>query len=417
MKTRCNSGTKPFWRILLLLALSSHLAHAASLSVGTMMQPIVPGACWDEAAGILFPSPMTSSFTLNGLGGQGTLSSSATSLFGSGGSTGILHQYQIDLSSVVQASGGQHCVSLEIYFGSTVSCDFDTNNSLDQVLVISTPVPNLGVSSATANSGVVSLNFGGASCLGPGSRTRNFGMLSELLPRVGQVTVVHTIVDGGSTTVHRYPVKALVPDIPPEISMFLAPGFQAVLKQTNSDSAFTGLVEMKMGLFNAPLAGRQVSFMFTQAVSVANGVFTSPLPFEATDFIGAGRWLELAVKPAGSNTPFTALSPRLPVSPAPQAVYAYGAASVASLKPGQAVMSLNGLTDSVLLQAGPGIQITTNGQNLIISAFIPIAPSGKQAAELGSRSSEMRIQKLEAENAELRQSLNELKELVKTLRP
>src|ERR1019366_1388278 len=94
----------------------------------------------------------------------------------------------------------------------------------------------------------------------------------------------------------------------------------------------------------------------------------APMNFDPSVFVGGQRWLSLSVRPAGGTGNFTTLNPPLPISPTPQAIYAYTAGSVADLAPGQAVTSLNGLTDAVNLQAGLGIFLGTNGNTLIISA-------------------------------------------------
>ena len=49
---------------------------------------------------------------------------------------------------------------------------------------------------------------------------------------------------------------------------------------------------------------------------------------------------------------------------------------VADLTPGQAVTSLNGLTDAVNLQAGSGIILGTNGNTILVSAQ-PGVPSDR----------------------------------------
>jgi hypothetical protein len=98
-------------------------------------------------------------------------------------------------------------------------------------------------------------------------------------------------------------------------------------------------------------------------------LFNLPLPFDPASMgNGASRWLNLGVRPSGSNVAFTPVGPPLPLTPTPQAYYAYTAGVVADLTPGQAVTSLDGLTDAVNLQAGPGILIGTNGNTLTIMA-------------------------------------------------
>jgi hypothetical protein len=109
--------------------------------------------------------------------------------------------------------------------------------------------------------------------------------------------------------------------------------------------------------------------MMTQSVTISNGLVNAPMNFDPSVFFGGQRWLSLSVRPAGGNGNFSTLNPPLPISPTPQAIYAYTAGSVAALAPGQAVTSLNGLTDAVNLQAGVGMLLGTNGNTLTISAL------------------------------------------------
>jgi hypothetical protein len=129
-----------------------------------------------------------------------------------------------------------------------------------------------------------------------------------------------------------------------------------------------GKFDLGMQLYNAPSNGLPVGPMMTQSVTVSNGLFNAPMNFDPSVFFGGQRWLSLSVRPTGSNT-FTTLNPPQPVSPMPQAIYAFTAGSVADLAPGQAVTSLNGLSDAIELQAGPGTYLGTNGNALVVSAL------------------------------------------------
>jgi hypothetical protein len=77
-----------------------------------------------------------------------------------------------------------------------------------------------------------------------------------------------------------------------------------------------------MGLFDAATGGNAVGSTQTNLnVVVQNGWFVTTLDFGAAAFSGTERWLELSVRPAG-NGPFTALTPRQPMTPVPYAQYA-----------------------------------------------------------------------------------------------
>jgi hypothetical protein len=99
-------------------------------------------------------------------------------------------------------------------------------------------------------------------------------------------------------------------------------------------------------------------------------LFNLPLPFDPVAMgDGSVRWLKLGVRPTlVPAVQFTPLSSPFALTPTPQAYYAYSAGTVADLAPGQAVTSLNGLTDAVILQAGSGIVLGTNGNTLIVGA-------------------------------------------------
>src|SRR5262249_22727441 len=129
------------------------------------------------------------------------------------------------------------------------------------------------------------------------------------------------------------------------------------------------------------------------------------------------RWLDVAVRPAGSNTPFASLGPRLPVAPAPQALYAYTAGSVAALGPGQAVTSLNGLTDNVVLKAGPGISLQTNGNTIIImTSTVPgPAPAASGTATSATRTDSGSLKEREPSLQALRNEIRTLEERLRIL--
>ena len=56
-------------------------------------------------------------------------------------------------------------------------------------------------------------------------------------------------------------------------------------------------------------------------------MFTVSLDFGAGVFAGSARWLEVGVRPGGTSGAFTTLTPRQPLTPAPQSLYATTAAT------------------------------------------------------------------------------------------
>ncbi|MFM2081651.1 MAG: hypothetical protein RL380_342 [Verrucomicrobiota bacterium] len=91
-----------------------------------------------------------------------------------------------------------------------------------------------------------------------------------------------------------------------------------------------GSYDLKFSLFTTNTGGAQVGGSLTNAqTAVSNGVFTVALNFGSNIFTGAGRWLELGVRPGGSNSyAFTPLAPRQQITAAPYALYAANAGSV-----------------------------------------------------------------------------------------
>jgi len=311
-------------------------------------------------------------FSLPAATGTGTLYGDWSQITPSGGPYGSSYDYiyGLDLSRI---QGGNHCVRLVIYFGTPASCG---GNQL-QVYPVSGGAPVLSATEAFSS---ITVQFGTSPtpCLSPGQTSDSFDMISDQPPKLGYVTIIDDYVDAvsGMTNEVKIKVPAPVPDIPPLGSSPFPPLFQGALFKpdvgTNQTSplplAPSGTYNVGMQLYNAPSNGLAIGPMITQSVTVSNGLFNAPLNFDPSVFIGGQRWLSLSVSPPGSNT-FTTLNPPQPISPAPQAVYAYTSGSVADLAPGQAVTSLNGLTDLVNLQAGSGIVLGTNGNTLIVSTI------------------------------------------------
>jgi len=350
---------------LAVITQGSILIHASTLNI-EQVPSFVGNSCWYEPSA---PMVVTGSFTLPGVSGSGMVQSAVFyAIHDNNTGTGPVYTYQLDMSGMSVPSG--HCVKMAVYFG--------TPSSLcggNQVLVSGS-----GLQSASENLSTVYFTFGTASspCLLPGQTGPDVAMISDANPTTNYVTVIDDYQDpvSGITNHYSTKVRAIVPDIPALILSPLPPLYQGVLFKpdvgTNQNSPFpyapSGTYDLGMQLYNAPSNGLPLGPMMTQSVTVSNGLFNAPMNFDPSVFFGGQRWLSLSVSPAGSNT-FTTLNPPQPISPAPQAIYAYTAGSVADLAPGQAVTSLNGLSDAVNLQAGPGILLGTNGNALVISAL------------------------------------------------
>jgi hypothetical protein len=94
-------------------------------------------------------------------------------------------------------------------------------------------------------------------------------------------------------------------------------------KLNDAGAAANGTYEMQFSLFDAVVGGNQISTTDTIGnVTVTNGIFTVRLTFGTLAFDGNPRFLEIAVRPAGSSNPFTVLAPRQSVLSAPYSVRA-----------------------------------------------------------------------------------------------
>jgi hypothetical protein len=152
-----------------------------------------------------------------------------------------------------------------------------------------------------------------------------------------------------------------------------------------------GNYDLNFTLFNVSSGAGQVgSTYFTPNTSVSNGLFTVALDF-GTNFPGADRWIEIAVRTHGTGSSYTTLAPRQQITPTPMAIFAGTAANAAAassvsanavtsagiqdgvitaakLAAGQVVKTLNGLADNVTLSAGTNVTLTTSGNTLTIAS-------------------------------------------------
>ena len=92
----------------------------------------------------------------------------------------------------------------------------------------------------------------------------------------------------------------------------------------------TGLVDLQFYLWDAETGGGMVATgRQYNAVEVDKGVFTVPVDFGSEPFEGTERWLDIRVRNPhdGSNSgPFTALTPRQPITVVPYALHALSGA-------------------------------------------------------------------------------------------
>lgn len=363
------------WFVQFLFVTCVALSARAStpLSIGDVTLIIPGGPCWDDS--LLSPPAVsaTGTFTLPGVSGTGVVSTVASYKADNVRlQDHVFYVYSVDMSGVSAAAN--HCVKLLIHFGRPLGCDYD-------VLVLTNGTGTVNLTSASlAPFGDISCTFG-TGCLLPGKTATTFGMVSDTQPKTGSVTIIDTWVNlaNGQTNETRLSVTGIVPDIPPDwvypvqlpyLTQIPYPIFQGnfwcneIPMTVPTNGSYTFTFQLLDGTNGLP-----ASALVTQKVQVSNGNFTAPLPFNPDIFMGNPLWLSMSVMPPGGGN-FTPLNPPLRITPTPQALYAYSAGVVADISPGQAVTSLNGLKDDVILAAGLGVTIGSNGNTLIITSSL-----------------------------------------------
>ena len=131
---------------------------------------------------------------------------------------------------------------------------------------------------------------------------------------------------------------------------------------TDGGTSANGNYDLQFALWDSLSGGTQVgSTQTVNTVAVGNGVFTVSLDFGANAFSGAGRFLEISARPAGSGS-FTLLSPRQPITSTPYAVRSLNAASADSVPAsGVPAGSGNYIQNSSSPQSSSNFNISGNG--------------------------------------------------------
>lgn len=100
---------------------------------------------------------------------------------------------------------------------------------------------------------------------------------------------------------------------------------------TDNGNPADGIYDLRFALYDAVANGNPAGGMVTNAAAtVSNGLFSAVLDFGPALFDGRDRWLEIGVRTNGSADPFTPLSPRQSITPAPYAIYSRAAGSISN---------------------------------------------------------------------------------------
>src|SRR5215813_4491812 len=115
---------------------------------------------------------------------------------------------------------------------------------------------------------------------------------------------------------------------------------------TDGGTAANGTYDMQFKLFDG--SGNQIGSTITNStVQVSSGVFTVALDYGAAAFSGADRFLEIALRPAGSADAYTTLSPRQQLT---SAVYAIRAGNAATADAAANASQLGGVSANQYVQ-------------------------------------------------------------------
>ncbi|MCX6896745.1 MAG: hypothetical protein NTZ16_14900 [Verrucomicrobia bacterium] len=131
-----------------------------------------------------------------------------------------------------------------------------------------------------------------------------------------------------------------------------------------------GIYDLRFSILDAAMSGSLVAGPLTnRPVAVTNGIFTVTLDFGAGVFDGNARWLQIGVRTNGAAAAYTLLNPTQPLTPAPQALFAGTAGSLAgvlaatNLPANVATLDGNPVFTSTITAQQFLINTTNDGQN------------------------------------------------------
>lgn len=130
-----------------------------------------------------------------------------------------------------------------------------------------------------------------------------------------------------------------------------------------------GNYDLRFALYDAGTNGNRIGNALTNiALPVSNGFFDVTLDFGGV-FTGTNYWLDISVRTNGVS-PFTALTPRQPITPTPYAVYAAtaGNALIANSALSVPATNISGIIPLTQLPAGAFSTITTNGSLITVTS-------------------------------------------------
>jgi hypothetical protein len=149
----------------------------------------------------------------------------------------------------------------------------------------------------------------------------------------------------------------------------------------------SGDYEVQFTLFSVATGGTPIGTR-TRVTEAINGVFMVRLDFAPSAFNGTDRWVEVAVKPAGSPDPFVTLLPRQPVTHVPYAFQSINAAQAATATNSQ---QLGGLAADQFVTTDIGNSSYIQNRTTLQPGTIDFHISGNGTANIFNAGTEYRI--------------------------
>jgi len=136
-------------------------------------------------------------------------------------------------------------------------------------------------------------------------------------------------------------------------------GFTYQGRLTDNGAAANGNYDLQFTICDALTNGNVVAGpIFKPSTAAISGLFTVTLDFGVNVFPGAARWIEIGVRPAGSASAYTALTPRQAITATP---YAITASSVTGPINGSLITQAS-ITGSQLVAGAAAANLAAIGQ-------------------------------------------------------
>jgi Chaperone of endosialidase len=152
---------------------------------------------------------------------------------------------------------------------------------------------------------------------------------------------------------------------------------------TDQGAPANGTNDLTFTLFPASSGGLAIGTSnVVDNLVTSNGLFTVTLDFGSSPFSGSDRWLQIAARPGASTGPYTNLSPRQKITPAPYAIFASGASNATTFSGLLPSTGLSGTYGSPLTfsNAANNIRGTFTGNGANVSNVNAVALNGLTAS-------------------------------------